>query len=63
MANFVQADRDIFVINDCDGNGVDPSEVDGKTAKLAIDARAKSNVVRAEFPAEFLQQFDLTDWL
>ena len=63
IACFVQGDRDIDVITDCDGNGVDPSEIDGKTTKLAIDARAKGDIVRTELPADIESQFDLSAWL
>ncbi|NOX69205.1 MAG: hypothetical protein GXP15_08460 [Gammaproteobacteria bacterium] len=62
MACHVQPDRDIRIIGDYTGNGIDPSEVDGKTAKMAIDARIKTEIVRNELPEEFLSRFDLSVW-
>lgn len=63
VACFVQADCDIEVFAGRSGNGVDPSEVDGKTAKLAIDARAKRRPVKSELPEALLKDFDLNDWI
>lgn len=63
IACFVQADRDVEVFTDRSGNGVDPSEIDGKTAKLAVDARAKRRPVKSELPETLLEDFDLNDWI
>ncbi|MDJ0938976.1 MAG: UbiD family decarboxylase [Woeseiaceae bacterium] len=63
IACFVQADRDVQVFEARNGNGVDPSEIDGKTAKVAVDARAKSKPVRSELPEDFAASFDLNDWI
>lgn len=63
LACNVQADTDMRIYPNHVGNGVDPSEVSGKTCKVAIDARAKSVVVPSKLPKDFLDQFSLTDWL
>jgi len=63
LACNVQPDRDIRIISGCDGNGVDPSEINAKTSKLSIDARAKKQRIRNELPADFLANFELNDWL
>ena len=62
LACHVQANRDIRIFDGYPGNGVDPSEVDGKTAKMSIDARIKTGVVLNALPDEFLAKFDLADW-
>lgn len=42
LATMVQADRDILILPDQPGNGIDPSECNGKTTKWGIDATAKA---------------------
>ncbi len=42
LATMVQADRDIIMLPGQPGNGIDPSEHDGKTTKWGIDATAKA---------------------
>ncbi|MGH8166475.1 MAG: UbiD family decarboxylase domain-containing protein [Woeseiaceae bacterium] len=63
LATNVQADRDLELLPDCPGNGVDPSEVDGRTCKLAIDARSKGSVVTSRLPQEIEDSVHLEDWL
>jgi 4-hydroxy-3-polyprenylbenzoate decarboxylase len=63
IASFVQADSDIMILPSCDGNGVDPSERNGTTTKMAVDARATSAVNKTALPADFLDQFDIDDWI
>lgn len=63
LACFVQADRDIHIYENCDGNGVDPSEIDAKTAKIAIDARSKGRAETSKLPEDFLSEFDLSKWI
>jgi len=62
MACHVQPDRDVRIFGDYKGNGIDPSEVHGMTAKMTIDARIKSEIVRNELPKEFLSRFNLSAW-
>ncbi|MEM7563780.1 MAG: UbiD family decarboxylase domain-containing protein [Pseudomonadota bacterium] len=52
LACFMQPHRDITIINDLDGNGVDPSEISGTTSKLAIDARARIHLQTNTLPSE-----------
>ncbi len=59
----VQPDRDIVIIGDCCGNGIDPSEQGGMTSKMAVDARMKTETVRNALPSEVLENFDLAQWL
>lgn len=63
LANNVQADRDMQSFPNCPGNGVDPSEVGGKTCKLAIDARSKGGTVTNRLPDEIEESVRLEDWL
>jgi UbiD family decarboxylase len=42
LATMVQADRDILILPDQIGNGVDPSECNGRTTKWGIDATTKA---------------------
>lgn len=42
LATMVQADRDILILPDQMGNGIDPSECNGRTTKWGIDATAKA---------------------
>lgn len=63
LACFVQANRDVQIYDGCDGNGVDPSEVDGKTAKIAIDARSKGNPATNRLPSALVDSFDLSTWV
>lgn len=41
LATMVQADKDILILPDQLGNGIDPSECNGKTTKWGIDATTK----------------------
>ena len=63
LACFAQPSRDVVVQEDCDGNGVDPSEIHGRTSKLAVDARARQAMTRSELPEGLLEGVDLNDWL
>jgi UbiD family decarboxylase len=63
LACNVQPDRDVRLYEGLNGNGVDPSEIDGRTSKVAIDARPKKTVVKNALPAEFMQQFELRHWI
>ena len=63
LACFMQPQCDIAIIEDLDGNGVDPSEIGGKTSKLAIDARARTYARSNTLPAEVESEFDLNDWI
>jgi len=38
IATRVQADRDIFIVKGARGSSLDPSSVDGTSAKVGIDA-------------------------
>lgn len=42
LATMVQADKDILILPDQTGNGIDPSECNGKTTKWGIDATTKA---------------------
>ena len=63
LACFTQPERDAVVFSDQNGNGVDPSERDGKTSKIAIDARARMHAVRNVLPEAIEMSFDLNDWI
>ena len=63
IACHVQADRDVVVLSDQKGNGIDPSEVNGKTTKIGINAMAKRTSVRNQLPQDVLDSIDLKDWL
>ena len=59
----VQSDRDVSILADMDGNGVDPSEAGDRTSKMAIDACAKKHAVKNSLPASVLDDFNLSEWL
>jgi len=63
IACFVQADRDVIILEECPGNGVDPSEIDGKTTKIAVNACAKGEALKSQLPAELVKTFDLDAWI
>ncbi|MEM9172820.1 MAG: UbiD family decarboxylase [Pseudomonadota bacterium] len=63
IACFAQPAADITVFDNLGGNGVDPSESDGRTSKLMIDARAKASVTRSTLPTEFVDAFDLNAFI
>lgn len=63
LACFTQPDRDITIYSDQNGNGVDPSERDGRTSKIAIDARSRMHAVRNVLPDSVEADFDLNDWI
>jgi UbiD family decarboxylase len=63
LACFAQPARDFTVTTDCDGNGIDPSEVEGRTSKVAVDARARQAMTRSDLPEEVLADFNPEDWL
>ncbi len=50
IATMVQADRDIILLPDQAGNGIDPSERYGKTTKWGVDATAKADAAGARAP-------------
>lgn len=64
LSMYVQADRDVLVIEDLPGNGLDPSERFDKTTKWGIDATClkpgEKPVVRNELPAEVLEKLDIS---
>ncbi|MEM8547169.1 MAG: hypothetical protein AAGF46_03295, partial [Pseudomonadota bacterium] len=62
LACFTQPASDIEVFADRGGNGVDPSETDGRTSKLLIDARAGMSTTPSELPDAVMADFDLKDW-
>jgi 3-polyprenyl-4-hydroxybenzoate decarboxylase len=63
IAMHVQADRDLVVVTDQPGNGLDPSENNGKTTKWGIDATDSADVNgRAEtsrLPDSVTQNLDI----
>jgi 2,5-furandicarboxylate decarboxylase 1 len=67
IAVHVQADRDMVILPAMSGNGLDPSERDGKTTKWGIDATAtsvKEGLVEANrLPDEVLSRIDISDIL
>lgn len=63
LACNVQPGRDIQIFEGMSGNGVDPSEVNGKTSKIAINALPKNIVVRNALPQDLMDQFSLTNWI
>ncbi len=63
LSCFSQPGRDMTVYRDRTGNGIDPSEEEGRTSKVAIDARARKAMVRSDLPEEVLADFDLGRWL
>lgn len=62
LACFTQPASDIEIFADRGGNGVDPSETDGRTSKLLVDARAGMSTTRSELPDAVMADFDLKDW-
>ncbi|MEO0576885.1 MAG: UbiD family decarboxylase domain-containing protein [Pseudomonadota bacterium] len=63
IACFAQPIVDVTLYRDKDGNGVDPSETNGRTSKIAVDARSKVAAVRSELPGSVTDDFDLNDWI
>ncbi|MEL6301885.1 MAG: UbiD family decarboxylase domain-containing protein [Pseudomonadota bacterium] len=63
LACFTQPGRDVAIYTDQNGNGVDPSETDGRTSKIAIDARSRMHAVRNLLPESVETEFDLNDWI
>jgi len=67
MATRAQVDRDLVVIPDQPGTGLDPSEIDGKTTKWGLDATAKPDLKRYaprnRVPQHVLDRIDLRDIL
>lgn len=63
ISNNVQADRDVVLIPGCPGNGVDPSERDGVTCKMAIDARCAESVVTNMLPDDVVAGIVLNEWI
>jgi len=67
VATRAQIDRDLVVIPDQPGTGLDPSEIDGKTTKWGLDATAKPDLEhyapRNRVPTHVLDRIDLRDIL
>jgi len=63
LACHVQADRDIVTLAGQRGNGIDPSERNGKTTKIGINAMAKGRSVANRLPQAVLDDLDLKRWL
>lgn len=63
IACFAQPINDVRLYRDKDGNGVDPSEINGRTSKIAVDARSKVAATRSELPDSVVERFDLNDWI
>ena len=63
LACNVQPGRDIQLFEDMNGNGVDPSESDGRTSKMATNALPKKTVVKNALPADIIDRFDLNHWI
>ena len=63
LACFTQPAHDVAIFDDQNGNGVDPSERNGRTSKIAIDARSRMHAVRNVLPADVDDGFDLNDWI
>jgi len=67
VATRAQIDRDLVVIPDQPGTGLDPSERDGKTTKWGLDATAKPDLERYaprnRVPQHVLDGIDLRDIL
>lgn len=63
LACFTQPERDAVIFTEQNGNGVDPSEQEGKTSKIAIDARSRMHAVRNVLPAAIESEFDLNEWI
>lgn len=57
----VQADKDLILLEEQCGNGLDPSEVDGLTTKWGLDAtmRTDRKVTRNQIPEETLSRLDI----
>lgn len=67
LAVHVQADRDMVILPEMSGNGLDPSERDGKTTKWGIDATAasvKEGLAEANcLPDDVVKRIDVGDIL
>ena len=65
VATRAQVDRDLLVIPDQPGTGLDPSEVDGRTSKWGLDATAKPDLEhypqRNRVPQHVLDRVDLRE--
>lgn len=63
LAVHVQAHLDMVVLEGLNGNGLDPSEVDGKTTKWGVDATAttvKEGAVKANtLPTDVVERIDI----
>lgn len=58
MATRMQADRDVFIVPRVICNSLDPSSIDGMSAKIGIDATKPSNwnATRIELPENLLER-------
>ena len=63
IACFAQPAADVRIFENQDGNGVDPSETDGRTSKISVDARSKVPPTRSELPDAVMASFDLNEWI
>jgi len=67
VATRAQVDRDLVVMPDQPGTGLDPSELDGKTTKWGLDATAKPDLAhyapRNRVPQQVLDRIDLREIL
>ena len=67
VATRVQIHRDLVVVPDQPGTGLDPSELDGKTTKWGLDATAKPDLdhyaPRNRVPQQVLDRIDLREIL
>ena len=67
VATRAQIDRDLVVVPDQLGTGLDPSELDGKTTKWGLDATAKPDLdhyaPRNRVPQQVLDRIDLREIL
>lgn len=63
LAMRVQAHRDVIVLPDQSGNGLDPSEIEGKTTKWGIDASSYSKYSQAprqnQLPEDVVKALDV----
>ena len=63
MAMHVQADRDVVTLSGLPGNGLDPSEINNKTAKWGVDASSYAKhgemLVKNKIPKPILDSLDI----
>ena len=63
LALHVQADRDVVVLKGQPGNGLDPSEIDGRTTKWGIDASGRAGrggpPLRNRLPPRVVEALDV----